>query len=40
MGHKHVALGEMGVGSVTLLQDHIFFLHVAVRKVNQDVGPV
>ena len=29
-----------GVGTVTLLQDHNGISHVAVRKVNPEVGPV
>ena len=37
--HKHVALGEPGVGLVTLLQDHNCILHVVVCKVNPEVGP-
>ena len=40
MGYKHVALGVPGVRSVTLLQDHNCVQHMAVRKVNPDVGPV
>ena len=37
--HKHVALGEPGVGAVNLLQDHNYIPHVVVRKVNPEVGP-
>ena len=39
LGHKHVALGAPGAGSVTLLQDHNCILHVAMCKVNPEVGP-
>ena len=37
--HKHVALRAHGVGAVTFLQDHNCIPHVAVRKVNLEVGP-
>ena len=40
MGHKNVVLGEPEVGSVTFLQDQNSVLHVAVRKLNPEVGPV
>ena len=32
-------MGASGVVSITLLQYHNYILHVAVRKVNPDVGP-
>ena len=38
--HKHVTLGEPGLRSVTLFQDHYCVPHVAVRKVNLGVGPI
>ena len=38
LGHKYVALGATRVGSVTLLQDQNCILHVAVCKVNPEVG--
>ena len=38
LGHKYVALGATRVGSVTLLQDQNCILHVAVCKVNLEVG--
>ena len=36
--YTHVALGSPGVILVTLLQDHYCVLHLAVRKVNPEVG--
>ena len=39
LGHKNVALGAPGIGLVALLQDQNCILHVAVCKVNPEVGP-
>ena len=36
--HKHVALRTPGLGEVALLQDHNCIPHVAVFKVNTEVG--
>ena len=38
--HKHVALVALGVRLVTIFQDHNSVLPMAVRKVNQEVGPI
>ena len=38
--HKHVTLGAPGVWLVPLLQDHYCVLHLVVRKVNPEVGPI
>ena len=38
--HKHVTLREAKVGTVALLQYHNSISHVAVHKVNLEVGPV
>ena len=40
MIHKHVAIGAMGVRSVTLVQDHNCVPHMEVCKVNPEVDPV
>ena len=40
MQHKPVPLGELGVRSVTLLQDHNCVMHTVVCKVNLEVGPI
>ena len=37
--HKHVALRTPGVGAATLLQNHNGIPHVAMRKVDPEVGP-
>ena len=39
LGHKNVALGSLGLGSVTLVRYHNFIPHVALCKVNPEVGP-
>ena len=38
-GDKHVTVGESGVGSVSLLQNHYFIPHVMVYKVYPEVDP-
>ena len=38
LGQKDVALGAPGLGSVSLLQDHNCIPHVAVCKMNLEVG--
>ena len=40
MRHKYVTFGAPGVGSVTILQDHNFLPHMAVIKINPQVGPI
>ena len=38
-GHKNVAFGALGVGSVTLLQYLKYVPHVEVQKIDLEVGP-
>ena len=38
--HKHVTLGAPGVRSDTLIQYHDCVPHMAVYKVNPEVGPI
>ena len=39
-GHKHVAVWETGVGTVTFLQNHYHIPHVVVHKVNPGIGVI
>ena len=40
LGNKHATLRAEKVGPITLLQDHNGISHMAVRKVNPEVGLV
>ena len=37
--HKNASLRAPGVGAITLLHDHNCILHMAVCKVNPEIGP-
>ena len=38
-GYKYVSYGASGEGAVILLQDHRCISHLAVQKIDLEVGP-